>query len=59
MINIYRAGEFRALTTRTQVMEGTIVVYIKIVDKMISKMSRIIHMGAFDIVNDQIARFTV
>ena len=37
MIKIYRAGEFGALTTGTQVMEDTIiiVVYIKIVDKII------------------------
>ena len=35
MIKIYRAGEFRALTTGTQMVEDTIVVYIKIVDKMI------------------------
>ena len=29
MIEIYRAGECRALTTGTQVMESTIVVHIK------------------------------
>ena len=37
LVKIYRIGEFRALTTGTQVMEGTIVVYI--VDKMIPKIN--------------------
>ena len=32
-----RAGDYRAFTTGTQVMEGTIVVYIKTVNKMIPK----------------------
>ena len=32
-------GQERRVTTVTQVMEGTIVVYIKTVDKMIPKIS--------------------
>ena len=39
MIKMYRAGEFRLFATGIQVMEGTIIVYIKIIDKMIPKIS--------------------
>ena len=43
MNNIYKEGALRlgsrTLTTGTQVMEGTIVVYIEIVDEMIPKIS--------------------